>query len=236
MRNAPDYRYSMSPACRETRVLYRRYRRGPKRPRCRGHADGIFCIRGGYGYRRARANDVHYVPHLAVAQNPFDRSPPQPVYDHPDAPAWVAEVTLYRDTWFDKITKNHLEMLGKEDAVRLVVSSPTAVCVASSNPSYRVFINDSVRSPGGRSLLTVYVDPVPAVVVSAYYNRSFPRLSSDRIIWQAIDKRSTASAQMTADYDQSPTNLILVPCYAKHCGLGSAFLSARGDPKSSSST
>ena len=135
MRNAPDYRYSMSPACRETRVLYRRYRRGPKRPRCRGHADGIFCIRGGYGYRRARANDVHYVPHLAVAQNPFDRSPPQPVYDHPDAPAWVAEVTLYRDTWFDKITKNHLEMLGKEDAVRLVVSSPTAVCIASSNPA-----------------------------------------------------------------------------------------------------
>jgi hypothetical protein len=96
----------------------------------------------------------------------------------------LAEVTLYRDTWFDKITKNHLEMLGKEDAVRLVVSSPTAVCIASSNPSYRVFINDSVRSPGGRSLLTVYVDPVSAVMVSAYYNRSFPRLSSDRIIWQ----------------------------------------------------
>jgi hypothetical protein len=23
----------------------------------------------------------------------------------------LAEVTLYRDTWFDKITKNHLEML-----------------------------------------------------------------------------------------------------------------------------
>jgi hypothetical protein len=42
----------------------------------------------------------------------------------------LAAVTLYRDTWFDKITKNHLEMLGKEDAVRQVVSSPTAVRVA----------------------------------------------------------------------------------------------------------
>lgn len=27
-------------------------------------------------------------------------------------------VTLYRDTWFDKITKNHVEMAGREDAVR----------------------------------------------------------------------------------------------------------------------
>jgi hypothetical protein len=75
-------------------------------------------------------------------------------------------------------------MLGKEDAVRLVVSSPTAVCVASSNPGYRVFINNAIRSPGGPSLLTVYVDPVDGVVVSAYYNRSFPRLGSDRIVWQ----------------------------------------------------
>jgi hypothetical protein len=92
-------------------------------------------------------------------------------------------------------------LIGKEDAVRLVVSSPTAVCIASTNPTYRVFINDSVRSPGG-SLLTVYVDPMSAVVVSAYYNRSFPRLSSDRIIMAAIDKHSTSPAQMTADYDQ----------------------------------
>ena len=97
--------------------------------------------------------------------------------------AGLAAVTLYYDTWFDKITKNHPEILGKEDAVRLVVSSPTAVCSASANPGYRVFINDAIRSPG-RSLLTVYVDPVDAVVVSAYYNRSFPRLSSDRIVWQ----------------------------------------------------
>ena len=98
----------------------------------------------------------------------------------------LASVILYHDTWFDKITKNHVEILGKEDDVRLVVSSPTAVCIASSNPGYRVFINDLVRSPGGRSLLTVYVDPVPGVVVSAYYNRSFSRLSPDRIIWQPL--------------------------------------------------
>ena len=96
----------------------------------------------------------------------------------------LAAVTLYYDTWFDKITKNHVEILGREDEIRLVVSSPTAVCIASSNPSYRVFINDSVRSPGGQSLLTVYVDPLPGVVVSAYYNRSFPRLGLGRIIWQ----------------------------------------------------
>jgi len=96
----------------------------------------------------------------------------------------LAAITLCRDTWFDKITKNHVEMLGKEDDVRQVVSSPTAVCVASTNPSYRVFVNDLIRSPGGRSLLTVYVDPLHRVVVSAYYNRSFSRLSSDRIIWQ----------------------------------------------------
>jgi len=67
----------------------------------------------------------------------------------------LAAVTLYRDTWFDKITKNHLEMLGKEDASATVVSSPTAVCGASTNPSYRVFVNDLIRSPGGRSPLTV---------------------------------------------------------------------------------
>jgi hypothetical protein len=93
-------------------------------------------------------------------------------------------VTLYRDTWFNKITRYHPEMVGKEEAVRLVVASPTAVCRGSSNPEYRVFLNNSVRSSGGSSPLTVYVDPLRRVIVSAYYNRSFARIMGDQVIWQ----------------------------------------------------
>jgi hypothetical protein len=93
-------------------------------------------------------------------------------------------VTLYRDTWFDKITKNHVEMAGREDAVRVVVASPTAICRGSANPRYLVFLNSSIRSPSGSAPLTVYVDPLHRIVVSAYYNRSFARITPDQVIWQ----------------------------------------------------
>lgn len=96
----------------------------------------------------------------------------------------VSPVTLYRDTWFDKIIKNHVEIAGKEDAVRAVVSSPTAICRGSANPRYLVFLNSSIRSPSGSAPLTVYVDPLHRVVVSVYYNRSFARIPPDQVVWQ----------------------------------------------------
>jgi hypothetical protein len=93
-------------------------------------------------------------------------------------------VTLFRDIWFDKIAKNHVEMAGREDAVQVVVASPTAICRGSANPGYLVFLNSSIRSPGGSAPLTVYVDPLHRVIVSAYYNRSFARITPDQVIWQ----------------------------------------------------
>ena len=75
-------------------------------------------------------------------------------------------------------------MAGKEDAVRAVVSSPTVICRGSANPRYLVFLDSSIRSPSGSAPLTVYVDPLHRVVVSAYYNRSFARSIPSQVIWQ----------------------------------------------------
>ena len=97
--------------------------------------------------------------------------------------SWLPTVILYRDTWFDKIVKNHVEMVGKENIVRAVVSSPTVVCRGTANPTYLVFLDSSIRSPGGTAPLTVYVDPSHRIVVSAYYNRSFARITPDQVVW-----------------------------------------------------
>jgi len=96
----------------------------------------------------------------------------------------LPEAVLFYDTWFDKITRYHPELLGMESAIRLVISTPNSVCTGTSNPAYRVFLNDLVRSPGGSAPLTVYVDPVPRVIVSAYYNRSFANRTASTVIWQ----------------------------------------------------
>jgi hypothetical protein len=86
-----------------------------------------------------RAEYAQFVPLKPIAQTSLINRRRKPFMIIPTPLPGLATVTLYHDTWFDKITKNHVEMLGTEDDVRLVVSSPTAVCIASSNPGYRVF-------------------------------------------------------------------------------------------------
>src|SRR5208282_5523923 len=115
----------VSRPCRAATVLYRLYRRGSSQPTYCERADGIFCLRRSYRYGRGRADDFHFVPHKAVAQSRLIARPRNPFMVIPTPLPGLAAVTQYYDTWFDKITKSHLEMVGKEDAVRLVVSSPT---------------------------------------------------------------------------------------------------------------
>jgi hypothetical protein len=77
-----------------------------------------------------------------------------------------------------------LKWLGSKTSVRAVVSSPTAICQGTANPRYLVFLDSAIRSPGGSAPLTVYVDPLNRVVVSAYYNRSFARNTPGQVVWQ----------------------------------------------------
>jgi hypothetical protein len=104
---------------------------------------------------------------LFVAPTPF-----------PGAPS----VTLFRDTWIEHITKQHVELTGQEAAVEAVVTSPTVVLAGHADTPHVVFINQAVTSQSGTPL-AVIVHPEEKIICTAYYNRSFRIIPADATLW-----------------------------------------------------
>ena len=92
-------------------------------------------------------------------------------------------VTLFSDTWRDHILPNRPYLTGREDWISATLSSPSAVCAGSTNPSYLAFVNRTIVSARSGSPLVVFVDPLDQVVVSAGYRIDFHDLSQHRILW-----------------------------------------------------
>lgn len=96
----------------------------------------------------------------------------------------LPSVTLYRDQWDNHITAKHVEMVGQENRVGLVISTPTIVINSPDTSGYYIFVNEDVRSPHGTTPMAVCVDPADQFVVTAYYERAFRVSVSGTVIWQ----------------------------------------------------
>jgi hypothetical protein len=94
-------------------------------------------------------------------------------------------------------------MIGREQAVRQIASSPTHVLTGSvtsgtANPDYFIFVSNTFVSKSGAPL-SVIVNPLDGEVRTSYYNRSLMSVqvgSGDMVL--SIDKER----QICADYDR----------------------------------
>jgi hypothetical protein len=94
----------------------------------------------------------------------------------------LPQVTLYQDTWLDHIVKNHPYMAGKEKLVEVAAMNPTVIMVGTSNPSYRVFVNQQATTSSGTPLIVI-IDPAKEVICTALYNRSYRTIQTEQVIW-----------------------------------------------------
>jgi hypothetical protein len=94
----------------------------------------------------------------------------------------VPEVTLHSDIWNEHIVSGHVQMTGREDDVRAIVSAPTAILAGTTNPSYAVYVKDAITTPGGTPI-SVIIDPDERLIVTAYPNRSLKIIPTERLLW-----------------------------------------------------
>jgi hypothetical protein len=64
----------------------------------------------------------------------------------------MGAVTLHQDTWDNHITVNHPEMIGLDDKVELVVSTPSAIYASTSMAGSFLFVNTGIVDVTNRFL------------------------------------------------------------------------------------
>lgn len=98
-------------------------------------------------------------------------------------PHILKDVTLYEDTWENKIVRKHPEMEGREFDVENSIVQPTKIFKSQTVAGNIVFVNESVRDPGGRSLrVPVRPDDVTSGEVrSAYFSSEVTNVGE--LIW-----------------------------------------------------
>jgi hypothetical protein len=95
----------------------------------------------------------------------------------------VPRATLLSDVWNDHIVKGHVEMSGREEDVRTIVTTPTAVLSGTTNREYVIYVSQAVTTPGGTPI-GVVIDPEEQIIVTAYPNRSLKLvIPQERILW-----------------------------------------------------
>ena len=100
----------------------------------------------------------------------------------PDTP----QVVCYNDTWSKHIPVGRRTDPGTLQYVTNTLTTPSAVCVGTTNPAYIVFVNHALVSPGSGSPFVVVVDPqgkpMPALA-SFSYRRQFKDLNEHSVLW-----------------------------------------------------
>ena len=94
----------------------------------------------------------------------------------------LPEVKLFADTWQGHIIGNHPYMAGKEKLVETTIMNPTVIMVGTSNPDYRIFVNQQQTTPSGTPLIVI-VDPIEEVICTALYNRSYRIILPEQVVW-----------------------------------------------------
>lgn len=95
----------------------------------------------------------------------------------------VPDVTLFEDSWENRVVARHTYMADKLLVVQGIAESPTHVLPGgSSNEDFVIFVNEAVTTPGG-SLLSVIIDPKERLIITAYPDRKLKLIEPTKALW-----------------------------------------------------
>ena len=100
----------------------------------------------------------------------------------------LPRVTLLTSTWLSHVVYRP-ELIGMEPVVATTLAAPEAVCAGTSDPRNIVFVNQTERSPRGKSPFVVIVNPEHALVDSMGYRREFRDLTEHSVLWAPPNTR-----------------------------------------------